>query len=60
MDYQFEVAAGKYIYVLCTDTSYYGGQGLIDEQMEHFTQYTGGKKLDFSVYSASYRNRIEK
>ena len=49
VDYQFEVAAGKYTYVLCTDTSYYGGQGLIDEQMEHFTQYIAQKNL-ISLY----------
>ena len=49
VDYQFEVAAGKYTYVLCTDSDCYGGQGLINEQTEHFTQYTGGKNL-ISLY----------
>ena len=49
VDYQFEVAAGKYTYMLCTDSDYYGGQGLINEQTEHFTQYTGGKNL-ISLY----------
>ena len=48
-DYQFEVTAGKYTYVLCTDSSYYGGQGLINEQTEHFTQYIGHKNL-ISLY----------
>ena len=49
VDYQFEVAAGKYTYVLCTDNPNFGGQGLINEQTEHFTQYTGGKNL-ISLY----------
>ena len=48
-DYQFEVTAGKYTYVLCTDSSYYGRQGLINEQTEHFTQYIGHKNL-ISLY----------
>ena len=48
-DYQFEVTAGKYTYVLCTDNPNFGGQGLINEQTEHFTQYTGGKNL-ISLY----------
>ncbi len=49
VDYQFEVAAGKYTYVLCTDNPNFGGQGLINEQTEHFTQYIGGKNL-ISLY----------
>ena len=49
VDYQFEVAAGKYTYVLCTDNPNFGGQGLINEQTEHFTQYTGGRNL-ISLY----------
>ena len=49
VDYQFEVAAGKYTCVLCTDNPNFGGQGLINEQTEHFTQYIGGKNL-ISLY----------
>ena len=49
VDYPFEVAAGKYTYVLCTDNPDFGGQGLINEQTEHFTQYIGGKNL-ISLY----------
>lgn len=49
VNYHFEVAAGKYTYVLCTDNTNFGGQGLINEQTEHFTQYIAQKNL-ISLY----------
>ena len=49
VNYHFEVAAGKYTYVLCTDNPNFGGQGLINEQTEHFTQYIAQKNL-ISLY----------
>ena len=48
-NYHFEVSAGKYTYVLCSDHSTFGGLGLIDERTEHFTQYIANKNL-ISLY----------
>ena len=49
VDYAFPIYAGKYIYVLNTDNPTFGGQGLINEQTEHFTQYINHQNL-ISLY----------
>jgi 1,4-alpha-glucan branching enzyme len=49
VDYTFPIYAGKYTYVLNTDNPAFGGQGLINEQTEHFTQYINHQNL-ISLY----------
>jgi len=49
VDYAFPIYAGKYTYVLNTDNPAFGGQGLINEQTEHFTQYINHQNL-ISLY----------
>ena len=48
-DYAFEVAAGKYVTVLDTDSLRFGGFGRIDDCQEHFTLYEGGRHV-LSLY----------
>lgn len=49
VNYTFPIYAGKYTYVLNTDNPAFGGQGLINEQTEHFTQYINHQNL-ISLY----------
>lgn len=51
-NYEFEVEAGKYTYVLNSDNPNFGGQNRIDENVEHFTQYKYKKNL-ISLYIPS-------
>ncbi|MDO4781749.1 MAG: alpha amylase C-terminal domain-containing protein [Capnocytophaga felis] len=51
-NYEFEVEAGKYTYVLNSDNPSFGGQNRIDENVEHFTQYKHQKNL-ISLYIPS-------
>ncbi|WP_172916396.1 alpha amylase C-terminal domain-containing protein [Capnocytophaga canimorsus] len=51
-NYEFEVEAGKYTYILNSDNPNFGGQNRIDENVEHFTQYKHEKNL-ISLYVPS-------
>lgn len=42
-DYGFTAPAGKYTYLLCSDDKPFGGNGRIDTETEHFTQYFAPK-----------------